>query len=58
MSFRPQAAFLVAGLADERPADLAEACETALANGPAWRSRLSATLARMPAVAERLATLQ
>lgn len=54
---RAQAAFLVEVLSEERPDDLAEAYEVALANGPAWRARLSATLERMPEVAERLARL-
>jgi hypothetical protein len=54
---RAQAAFLVDALGDERPEDLADAYRTALANGPAWRTRLAATLARMPRTAERLAAL-
>lgn len=54
---RAQAAFLVEVLSEERPEDLAEAYAGALAAGPAWRSRLSATLERMPRVAERLAGL-
>jgi hypothetical protein len=54
---RAQAAFLIDVLAEERPEDLAEAHRTALANGPAWRARLAATLARMPRTAERLARL-
>ncbi|MHA3979129.1 nucleotidyltransferase family protein [Halovulum sp. GXIMD14794] len=45
---RAQAAFLVAVLAEERPEDLAEAFETAQAQGPGWRSRIAATLERMP----------
>lgn len=51
---RAQAAFLIEVLSEERPDDLAEAYEGALANGPAWRSRISATLERMPRTAERL----
>lgn len=43
-----QAAFLIEVLSEERPGDLAEAYEQALDNGPAWRARLAATLARMP----------
>ena len=54
---RAQAAFLIEVLSEERPDDLAEAYAIALANGPAWRSRLSATLARMPQAAERLSRL-
>ena len=45
---RAQAAFLIAVLAAERPEDLAEAYETALASGPAWRARIAASLSRMP----------
>lgn len=51
---RAQAAFLIEVLCEDRPDDLADAYATALASGPAWRSRLSATLERMPRVAERL----
>ncbi|MFT3975444.1 MAG: GSU2403 family nucleotidyltransferase fold protein [Amaricoccus sp.] len=54
---RAQAAFLIDVLAEERPDDLAEAYAAALANGPSWRARLAATLARMPREAERLARL-
>lgn len=54
---RAQAAFLIEVLGEERPDDLGEAYETARANGPAWRSRISATLERMPRTAERLARL-
>lgn len=45
---RAQAAFLIQVLAEERPDDLAEACEAARASGSAWRKRLDATLQRMP----------
>lgn len=51
---RAQAAFLIDVLDEERPDDLAEAYAAALDNGSAWRSRLAASLARMPRVAERL----
>lgn len=54
---RAQAAFLIDVLSEERPDDLAEAYEAAQANGPAWRARLAATLARMPETAARLAAL-
>jgi hypothetical protein len=50
-------AFLIDVLSEERPEDLAEAYAIALSHGPAWRSRLSATLDRMPQVAERLSRL-
>lgn len=45
---RAQAAFLVEVLGEERPDDLAEAYQTALRSGPAWRARLAGSLARMP----------
>jgi len=51
---RAQAAFLVAVLAQDRPDDLAEAYEDALARGPRWRERIGASLKRMPETAERL----
>lgn len=54
---RAQARFLIEVLSEERPEDLAEAHAAALASGPAWRARLSATLARMPETAERLSRL-
>ncbi|OWV39208.1 nucleotidyltransferase family protein [Mameliella alba] len=51
---RAQAELLIEVLSDERPADLAEAYETALARGPAWRSRISASLDLMPETRKRL----
>lgn len=45
---RTQAAFLISVLANERPEDLAEAYEDALDRGPAWRSRIAASLSQMP----------
>lgn len=54
---RAQAAFLVEVLAEDRPDDLAEAFEVARAQGPRWRHRIEASLARMPQTAERLRTL-
>ncbi|KHQ50184.1 nucleotidyltransferase family protein [Mameliella alba] len=51
---RAQAELLIEALSDERPADLAEAYETALARGPAWRSRISASLDLMPETRKRL----
>lgn len=45
---RAQAAFLIAVLAEERPTDLAEAYRDAASRGPAWKSRIAASLARMP----------
>ncbi len=46
---RAQSEFLITALAAERPIELAEAYETARAKGPAWRNRIDASLARMPA---------
>lgn len=44
---RRQAAFLIEILARDRPDELREAYQDALARGPRWRERLAAALARM-----------
>jgi len=54
---RAQAAFLIDVLCDTRPDDLAEAYDTALAKGPAWRNRIAASLTRMPGYEEKLSSL-
>ncbi len=54
---RSQAAFLVAVLSEDRPDELAEAYQDALSRGPRWRSRIAASLKRMPETEERLAAL-
>ncbi|QDA36592.1 hypothetical protein E4191_21060 (plasmid) [Paracoccus liaowanqingii] len=54
---RAQAAVLIEVLARDRPDDLAEALEDALARGPRWRDRIAASLARMPDTAALLAEL-
>lgn len=54
---RAQAALLIEALAEDRPDELAEAHEDAQSRGPRWRERVSASLARMPETAERLARL-
>lgn len=54
---RGQAAFLVEILAKDRPEELREAYEDAMARGPRWRARIEASLARMPLTAERLREL-
>ncbi|MWD29687.1 hypothetical protein E0K89_019590 [Aquicoccus sp. SCR17] len=54
---RAQAEMLIEVLSNERPEDLAEAYETALAQGPAWRSRISASLDLMPETRKRLEDL-
>jgi hypothetical protein len=51
---RAQAELLIEVLSDERPTKLVEAYETALARGPAWRSRISASLDLMPKTRKRL----
>ena len=45
---RAQAAFLISVQAEDRPDDLAEACEAAIGNGVKWRDRIAASLKRMP----------
>lgn len=54
---RAQAEFLIAVLAEDRPDELAEAYEDALARGPRWRHRIQASLKRIPETAERLSAL-
>jgi hypothetical protein len=45
---RGQSAFLIRALAEDRPDELREAYEEALANGPKWRDRIASSLKRMP----------
>ncbi|NNF72595.1 MAG: hypothetical protein HKN02_10430 [Rhodobacteraceae bacterium] len=52
---RAQAAFLVEVLARDRPEELADAYQSALARGPKWQARIAASLARLPDTAARLA---
>jgi hypothetical protein len=47
---REQAGFLIETLAEDRPDDLVEAYEAALAVGPRWREHISRSLERMPEV--------
>lgn len=54
---RAQAALLIDVLAEDRPDDLAEAYQTALQSGPAWRSRIAKSLARLPRTQDVLAAL-
>lgn len=54
---RAQADFLIRALAEERPVELAEAYETALENGPAWRRRIGASLDRLPGARDVLGSL-
>lgn len=51
---RMQAAFLIEALAEDRPDELAEAYEEALAMGPRWRERIGSSLKRMPEARSRL----
>ncbi len=55
---RAQAAFLIGVLAEDRPDELREAYEDALARGPQWRARIARSLARMPQTEARLAALE
>ena len=54
---RLQAAFLIQVLAEDRPDDLREAYEAALAGGPSWRDHIARSLARLPLVAGILKSL-
>jgi hypothetical protein len=51
---RRQAEFLITALAEDRPDDLYEAYEAAASQGPRWRERLAASIARAPAASEKL----
>lgn len=51
---RAQAEMLIEVLSEERPEDLAEAYETAMAQGSAWRSRIAESLRRMPQTQRKL----
>lgn len=51
---RRQAAFLVGVLAEDRPDELLDAYEDALSRGPKWRSRIEASLSRMPETQRQL----
>ena len=52
-----QAERLISILAEDRPADLAEAFEAAVQAGPRWKRRLDASLRRAPGIAGTLASL-
>ncbi|MEI2686065.1 MAG: GSU2403 family nucleotidyltransferase fold protein [Cypionkella sp.] len=54
---RAQAALLIAALAEDRPADLAEAYHDALSRGTRWGERIAASLKRMPETAAHLADI-
>ena len=51
---RAQAELLIEVLSEERPDELADAYEDAMRRGPAWRSRISASLDLMPQARKRL----
>ena len=45
---RQQAAFIVSTMAEDRPSDIWDAYEDAMARGPRWRERIGRSLDRMP----------
>lgn len=51
---RLQAEFLIAVLASDRPEDLHEALEDALARGKRWRERITASVLKQPLLQETL----
>ena len=51
---REQAAFIIATMAEDRPSEVWDAYEDAMARGPRWRERLARTLERMPATRDIL----
>ncbi len=55
---RQQAAFLVATMAEDRPADLWDAYDDAMSRGPRWRERIERSLARMPETRAALAACE
>ena len=54
---RLQAAFLISALAEDRPADLAEAYQAALNSGPKWQDHIRASLKLLEGAAKTLAAL-
>jgi hypothetical protein len=52
---RLQAAFLIRILREDRPDELREAYDDAIARGPQWRKRIEKTLSRMPELKKLLA---
>jgi len=54
---RLQAEFLIEVLAEDRPGDLKDAYEDALARGPRWAERLQRSLKSSPGAAERIASV-
>ncbi len=51
---RAQAEFLISVLSEDRPDELAEAYQDALSRGPHWRTRIAASLKRLPETEARL----
>jgi len=47
---RKQAAWLIENMAEDRPADVWEAYQDAMARGPKWRDGIGRSLDRMPSV--------
>ncbi len=54
---RAQADFLIRALAESRPDELIDAFDDALARGPKWKSRMEASLDKLPASATALGAL-
>lgn len=54
---RQQAALLIRALAEDRPADLKDAYDDAMARGEKWRDHIGASLTRMPESAALIAAL-
>jgi hypothetical protein len=55
---RAQARWLIAVLAEDRPAELADVYADALSRGPRWQERIERSLKRLPDVQSILADLQ
>jgi hypothetical protein len=51
---RRQAAFLIKALAEDRPDDLREAYEEAMARGSRWQERLTRSISRYPTIEQQL----
>lgn len=54
---RAQADFLIRVLAETRPDELKDALDEAMGRGPKWRSRIEASLQKLPASAEHIKKL-
>lgn len=54
---RAQADFLISVLAETRPDELKDAVDNAMSRGPKWRSRIDASLQKLPQSAENIRKL-